>query len=320
METGRKGPRAPERYPRESIFLDNVGGARVATLLASHPVGPVACDCWKIVYVTAGSAALRVNESFTREIRAGDLIMLRQGAVYSVVPIVPTTATIVYVDHVFMSSNLSWLLRLPENQAVIRALLNHNDPAWVLRPGVEQVNQVGRVFAAISNAPMEEMRPPDKGNTTLHELARLFDVLEVVRLLAGDEPPAPASTRRTPSATWPTGRDEVVRAARLMHDHLRTRWTLRRLSAAVNVSPSHLSTLFRAEIGAPPMKYLMELRLQRLAYLLVTSSLGVAEASLRSGWRDADYAAKLFRRRFGVSPSAYRKSTSITPSTTVPGA
>ena len=92
----------------------------MALILSSGPVGPITCDCWKVAYVTAGSGALVVNESFTRQTRAGDIVLLRRGAVYSVFPAVPTAATIVYIDSVFMNNRLRWLLKRPEPDPVSR--------------------------------------------------------------------------------------------------------------------------------------------------------------------------------------------------------
>lgn len=285
----------------------------MANLLATHVVGPITCDCWKIAYVTAGTAALLVDDVFVRKVRSGDLIVLRRGAVYSVHPLVPTAATIVYVDSVFMSSNLSWLLRRPENAVVIRALLSDSSPAWVFRPRVEQVNLVGRVFAAIAHPPAEEPRRRQDVNDSLEDLARLFDVLDAVRLLIGRELPEAGTPDPVPAGRgWQAERREVIRATELLHDELARPWTLRRLAASVNVSPSHLSALFRAELGAPPMGYLMELRLQHFSYLLVATGMGIAEAALHSGWRDAGHAARLFRRRFGVTPTAFRIAAVVT--------
>jgi AraC-like DNA-binding protein len=213
----------------------------------------------------------------------------------------------VYIDSVFMSNQLPWLLRQPENALAIRALVTGNDPAWIFRPPVEQTNRVRRVFGDIANSSADDL-PGRTGNTTsLRDLARLFDVLEVVRVLLGCKLPMSSAAKVALTTASPMERSEVIMAARLLSDELGATWTLRRLASAVNISPSHLSALFRADLGAPPMSYLMELRLQRLAYLLVTTSLTVAETALRSGWHNQDYAARLFRRRFGVSPTGYRR-------------
>jgi AraC-type DNA-binding domain-containing proteins len=242
-------------------------------------------------------------------------------------PLVPTSVTIVYVDSVFMNKRLSWLLHNPENEVIIRTLLDDGSAAWVLRPEASQVNAIDKVFLAVAQCSGASPRHCGQGSTSLSDLARLFDVLDVVRSLVSRELATDSGTPaiESPQASgWQTERREVAIAAQLLHDALDTQWTLTGLAAAVNLSPSHLVALFRSNLGSPPMSYLMELRLQRFSFLLATTSLTVAEAALKSGWRDSSYAGRVFRRRFGLSPSRYRASNTnlvgsratITPQTT----
>jgi len=310
---------SPTTFSRESLFLGRVGGSRTATIVATRPVGPISCDCWKIGYITAGSAALQVDGTSSRHVIAGDLVVLRRGAVYTLKPIVPMAVTIVYVDSVFLATRLSWLLRQPENFAVIRSLLEQRTSRWVFKPTPDQVFRVRETFTAVAHPPINQSAQNDPANTAFHDLARLLDVLDIVRAIAGAS--APTATRATPGprrGRGSRGRSEVLSAARLLHTRLAEHWTLASLAQAVNLSPSHLSALFRAHFGSSPMSYLLELRLQRFAYLLVTTDLSIAEAALRSGWRDTSYAGRLCRRRFGTSPTEYRATT--TPYSELPAA
>ena len=79
-------------------------------------------------------------------------------------------------------------------------------------------------------------------------------------------------------------------------------------SAAENLG-IHRSTLVRqvmAECGVSPVEYLLSCRLQQAELLLKTTSLLVKEVASGTGFRDVNYFCRLFRKKYGVSPGAYR--------------
>jgi AraC family transcriptional regulator of arabinose operon len=82
---------------------------------------------------------------------------------------------------------------------------------------------------------------------------------------------------------------------------------LERLASFAGLSVSHLSAEFRRHLGVPPMRYLLELRLRRAAYLLADVNLSVSEVARESGFSDPLYFSRQFRRRFGQSPRKYRR-------------
>jgi AraC family transcriptional regulator of arabinose operon len=84
--------------------------------------------------------------------------------------------------------------------------------------------------------------------------------------------------------------------------------TLDGLAAAVGISASHLSAEFRRHLGVPPMRYLLEARLRRAAYLLGDADLAVSEVARECGFEDPLYFSRQFRRRFGASPRGYRQA------------
>ncbi|MDQ1301504.1 MAG: AraC family transcriptional regulator, arabinose operon regulatory protein [Chloroflexota bacterium] len=82
--------------------------------------------------------------------------------------------------------------------------------------------------------------------------------------------------------------------------------TVAELAAAVHLSPSRLAHLFRAATGEAPIQMLLRLRLRQAARLLEYSTLNVAEIAAEIGFDSPFYFARLFRRQFGISPTAYR--------------
>jgi transcriptional regulator GlxA family with amidase domain len=64
---------------------------------------------------------------------------------------------------------------------------------------------------------------------------------------------------------------------------------------------------FRQQIGTPPSEYLLRARLDRSRRLLADSDLPVDKIARRSGMGNGSQLAKLFRKRFGVSPTEFRR-------------
>ena len=80
------------------------------------------------------------------------------------------------------------------------------------------------------------------------------------------------------------------------------------LARLVGISASHLRTLCRAHLGVPPGEFRRNLRLQLAQKLLRSSYLGIAAVAAACGWEDANYFARLFRSRTGMSPRAFRRT------------
>jgi AraC-like DNA-binding protein len=60
-------------------------------------------------------------------------------------------------------------------------------------------------------------------------------------------------------------------------------------------------------MGMSPKEYIIKLRLDRSMELLQCTDLSVGEISDIVGYQDPLYFSKLFKRKLGVSPAAYRK-------------
>ena len=73
-----------------------------------------------------------------------------------------------------------------------------------------------------------------------------------------------------------------------------------------HVSEEHLSRLFKKEMGITLTAYIADLRTKKAAELLKTSMLSVAEIAMYVGYPDSNYFVKVFKKRYGMTPSAYR--------------
>ena len=85
------------------------------------------------------------------------------------------------------------------------------------------------------------------------------------------------------------------------------RLTVTALAAAVNLSPSRLTVLFRCETGVSPARYLRALRMERARHLLERTFLTVKEVMAFVGVHDPSHFARDFSRYHGVPPSRLRE-------------
>lgn len=80
----------------------------------------------------------------------------------------------------------------------------------------------------------------------------------------------------------------------------------REFCGLTRMSESYLCQIFQKLVGLPPAVYLNEIRLQHARRLLQEDRMTIKEVAFSVGVQDANYFARLFRKRFGVSPRDYR--------------
>ena len=101
-------------------------------------------------------------------------------------------------------------------------------------------------------------------------------------------------------------RIQIVRSA--IEKDCRRAWTIMALARLVNLSPSRLRHLFKAETGITPNQFIREVRLAEAEKLLRTTFLRVKEIMNRVGFLDESHFAHEFKKMYGESPSKYRNN------------
>jgi AraC-like DNA-binding protein len=98
----------------------------------------------------------------------------------------------------------------------------------------------------------------------------------------------------------------VAPAMALIHREPGRKWSVADLAAAVNVSVSSLDERFREAMGIPPIRYLTGWRMHLAQDLLTGTQLGVAAIARRVGYESEEAFSRAFKRKYAVSPSAWR--------------
>ena len=75
------------------------------------------------------------------------------------------------------------------------------------------------------------------------------------------------------------------------------------------LSRHHFIHVFREFTGLSPYAYLTDVRLSEAAHLLGTTELPVADVARRCGYEDPLYFSRLFKKKYELSPSAFRRQS-----------
>lgn len=107
---------------------------------------------------------------------------------------------------------------------------------------------------------------------------------------------------------------ELLEPYEEMHDvleyifaHHSTPITNEELARIVHLSVSQFRRRFTATFNESPQQFVMKVRLQTVARLLVTTDLPLRELAAETGFYDQSHFSKQFRARYGCSPNDYRR-------------
>ncbi len=100
---------------------------------------------------------------------------------------------------------------------------------------------------------------------------------------------------------------QVDRIMKYLELHYQEKLHIKDLAASFHLSESTLYRIFKKATGGSPYQYLFQYRLSKAIALLESSNLNVSEIAQEVGIDDPFYFCKIFKERFGSSPSHYKK-------------
>lgn len=98
------------------------------------------------------------------------------------------------------------------------------------------------------------------------------------------------------------------RAVKLLESHMDAPPGLTDLALQLGTNPRKLNEIFRQRVGMTVFDYFTELRLETACRLLEDSTIQIQLISDRIGYSNSGDFTRAFRRRYGVSPRAYRQA------------
>ncbi|WP_411168800.1 response regulator [Clostridium sp. MB05] len=84
--------------------------------------------------------------------------------------------------------------------------------------------------------------------------------------------------------------------------------SVEKLCSKLHVSPTYFSTIFKKETNMSFVNYLTDIRLEEAIKLLNTTDDKTYIIASKVGYQEANYFSYVFKKKFGISPSRYRKN------------
>lgn len=282
------------------------------------PVGPVAYDCVKVIFVRSGSAIL-FSEFGQRPVTVGDVVVLGANVLCGSEPEGRVTVTTICLDRDYIIDQVFWQyvgLLQDRLEAQDFAETIYTDPAQILRLGEDRAGMLMPWLDELVALSIDGhfarhfFRMQALWFSVAHVLAPFINVSPVrvsPSQRAHIRPTLPRDRRFAPLRT------EVRKAAELLRASPAQRWTLDTLAARVHLSSSQLSRVFTDAYGKTPLAFLTMIRAERLARYLRETDLPIEAAMREVGWHSRGHAAQLFRQYVGVTPHRYRLLSTSAP-------
>ncbi len=102
-------------------------------------------------------------------------------------------------------------------------------------------------------------------------------------------------------------REEIFRIKEYVNQHYMENIDLNTAASLVNISASHLSSIFKKETGKNFSAYLTEVRMKEAGRLLKDPHMLIYEVAEKTGYANSGYFGKAFKKYFGITPEEYRK-------------
>jgi AraC family L-rhamnose operon transcriptional activator RhaR len=259
-----------------------------------HPNYPCHDHEFVELAVIVGGACRHLSALGEQQVAAGDVFLFRPGAWHEYNHVRNLSLYNCCFDPALLGLELGWMM----NDPLLGRLL------WSVPLSPVQHGTVGlhleRAELARTRKILDELCALTQHQAGTHFGEHLGLLVQLLTVLSHHLP------AETPSAPRAIAHPAVTTALKLIDQSPTEAWTLHALADKVSLRADYLCRLFRAIVGLSPMNYLTRRRLEMATSLLRRTSLPVGEVGASVGWSDANYFARRFQDKFGISPSHYR--------------
>lgn len=100
---------------------------------------------------------------------------------------------------------------------------------------------------------------------------------------------------------------QAKRVVRYVDEHLDQPIRVGQLAAVAKLSTSRFSRLFVQRFGITPHAYVLERRMHQAQRLIASTQQPLGEIAFQCGMADQSHLCRVFRRREGTTPAAWRR-------------
>lgn len=248
--------------------------------------GPLyeAQDYAKIVFILSGQGKYRISDT-VYSVSEGDILLINPGMKHQVIIPGPdysfTEAVIGFTDVQFEHFGPNEI-PLPQEEPVVHAQ-------------GELRQKMFKIYASMD------------AENAVHRTGKYFmlkSYLMQVLLLLVREQTEPVEINTGFSFKSANKKYVVEQILSYFEDHYAEKISLDQIADNTYLSTVYISKIFKSETGNTPIRHLINIRLEKAKELLENGWEGsIQEVAMQVGYDDAYHFSKLFKKRYGVSPS-----------------
>jgi AraC-like DNA-binding protein len=232
-----------------------------------------------LVFQTSGTALNQVDTE-TIEMHANDVLLIRQGHIIATQAI-DTMATGFFI--LFENETLPFLFKGNEIQRILET-----NPLISLSP------EDGRWVEEVCQLLVTQIQQPAKATPEicLHLFAALLHKVTLHSTLANSRPDR--------------GSEVAAKFKQLVFAKAVQEKTIQYYASQLHISDNYLNRCVKGATGKAPKDWIIEICLLQSKVLLQHTNADIAEVAFQVGFTDPSYFSRLFKKKFGQSPTVYQ--------------
>ncbi len=246
-------------------------------------------DFLEMAFVMSGNGRYRIEDCIY-EVTEGDLLIMNPGIRHQALILegsdLPTTEFFVAFSNIHLKGQPVNYLPLPDGGHILHTAGDLRQKLFKICSSMESENAVcreGRYF-----------------------MLKAY-LMQMILLVAREQcEPVESSS----GCTFESSNKKYVveQIISYFEDHYNDKVSLDQIAENMYLSPFYISKIFKSETGDTPIRHLINIRLEKARELLENGwSTSIQEVAASVGYDDAYHFSKLFKKRYGASPSQVKK-------------
>ncbi|WP_130869419.1 AraC family transcriptional regulator [Intestinimonas massiliensis (ex Afouda et al. 2020)] len=98
----------------------------------------------------------------------------------------------------------------------------------------------------------------------------------------------------------------IQEAVNYIEQNYQRNLTVEEVADACRLNRSYFSKLFKENVGCPPQKFVIRVRLAKAAELMCSSNAAISEIAVRCGYSNQFHFSRAFKKHYGIPPQKWR--------------